>query len=154
MDSNGVLLRMYDAQHAQLAYRRARENEIFTWSSTILIGFVGAALLFTGEDRVVLLERWEGASVAAAVMAVVTLFSIKWQMKQRDYLAETQRTVVRLEQALGLFDHPKFEAPPHWAEWGTKNITFRERVFKPSKIAATVLLGLLAVASALLSAAL
>jgi uncharacterized membrane protein len=145
-----LLLHLYEAQLKQLEYRRARENEIFNWSSAILVGFIGAALLLTSDKRGLLLQTWFGAGLAAGAMLIVTTFSVMWQLKQRYFLAETQKVIVSLEQSLGLFDAP-YALPAHWKEWGEKNVTFRDRVRKPSKIAATVLLGVLAVAAAILA---
>jgi hypothetical protein len=152
MNADDTLLHFYEVQLQQLAYRRARENDIFTWSSTILLGFIGTALLFTGEDRVVLLQRWPGAILAASAMVVVTWFSVLWQLKQRYFLGETQRVIVIIERALGLFDQQRLTLPKHWQTWGSRNAGFAERVRKPSKITATILLGALATVSALLSA--
>jgi len=152
MAIDDLLLRLYETQLHQLAYRRARENEVFTWSSTILVGFIAAALLFTGEQRVVLLQQWPGAILASGVMAMVTWFSVLWQLKQRYFLSETQRVIVNIERELGFFDHTRSMLPRHWETWGSRNAAFGERVRKPSKITATILLGALAASSALLSA--
>lgn len=149
MPDHELLLHLYEAQLKQLEYRRARENEIFNWSSAILVGFIGAALLLTSDKRGLLLQTGVGAGLAAAAMAIVTVFSIKWQLKQRCFLAETQKVIASIESALGLFEEP-YRLPSHWKGWGEKNVTFRERVLKPSKIMATMLLGALAVAAAIL----
>ena len=95
-----------------------------------------------------------GAILAAIVMAAVTAFSVSWQLKQRYFMSETQKVIAQMQRALGFFEQQRFAVPKHWEEWGTKNAAFGERIRKPSKVAATVLLGILAVMSALLSAAL
>jgi hypothetical protein len=154
MQPDDLLLRMYEAQIEQLSYRRARENEVFTWSSTILVGFIAAALLFTSKSEVVLLKTWAGAILAAIMMTAVTVFSVLWQLKQRYFLSETQRVIVSMQRALGFFAQQRFEVPKHWQEWGTKNVAFGERIRTPSKVTATIFLGTLAVMAALLSAVL
>lgn len=152
MNDDEKLLHMYQGQLAELSFRRSRENEIFNWSSTILIAFIGVALLFTDETRAVLLREWFGACIAAAVMILVTRFSIKWQMKQRDYLAKTQQILVNIERALGFYEHPKVAYPEEWMDWGKKDVELSERLFnKPTKITATAALGVVATIAAFAS---
>jgi len=145
MEPDEVLSRVYEAQRAEIEYRRNRENEIFSWSSTILIGFVGAAALFTREKAAVLLQTWPGALLLATLMAIVTTLSTAWQLKQRKFLADAQKTMVEVEKAMGFYANSSFQAPSQWSAWGTRNVTLRDRIFHPSKILATVLLGGIAV---------
>jgi hypothetical protein len=144
------LLHMYDDQRSQLAFRRSRENEIFTWTASVLLAFLAGALLVKSSDRPALLQTPEGILLASLALSAITLFSVVWQLKQRQLMAEHQRMLVAIQDALGCFLGPA-NFPAEWKKWGMKNVTLRERLFHPSKIAATVLIGIMAIAAAALS---
>jgi hypothetical protein len=141
---------MYDDQRNQLAFRRSRENEVFSWTASVLLAFLAGALLVKSSDRPALLQTSEGVLLASFALGVVTLFSVVWQLKQRQFMAEHQKMLVIIQDALGCFSGPA-NFPAEWKRWGMKNVTLRERLFHPSKVAATVLLGTMAIAAAVLS---
>ena len=73
-------------QRAELEYRRSREFQVFVWSSALLVG-LSAALLATppsdsGESFI--RSGYIGRDVATALIAVLTVFSVRWQTIQRD----------------------------------------------------------------------
>lgn len=149
MDEDARLSGMYAAQAAEIEYRRKRENDVFTWSSSILIGFVGATALFTDEKASVLLQTPLGAALVSTIMALVTLFSVLWQFKQRKFLAANQQMLVEIEKALHFYDG-QTRYPEGWRAYGTRSSKVSDRVLKPSKILATLILGFIATLSPVL----
>lgn len=153
MERSQLLLHMYQDQRDQLAFRRAREDAVFTWTATLLLAFVGAALLVGADDRPALLRTPGGVALASLSLALLTAFSVTWQLKQRRLMAEHQKRLVAIQEDLGCFsDDRAGEArfPEEWRGWGRTNVTLRERLLRPSKIAATVLIGALGIVAAVL----
>jgi len=144
MREEARLLHMYEDQRAQLEYRRKRENDVFMWTATILLGFIGATLLVNSPERPALLQTGYGATLACAVVLVVTLLSIAWQQKQRRLIAAHQRFLAELQEALGCFSVGPVTFASSWRDWGNRHVSLRSRFIQPSKLLATGLLGLLA----------
>lgn len=151
MDSTQLLLHMYEDQRSQLAFRRSRENEIFIWTASVLLAFVGGALLVSRDDRSALLQSIWGILLASLALVIITAFSVSWQLKQRRYMAEHQKMLVRIQRELGCFSPAAVSFPPDWQKWGHRHTKFNERLWSPSKIGATVVIGALAVTAAILA---
>jgi hypothetical protein len=80
---------------AELDYRRRRRWEIFTWANTILIGVVGAVIIFQPQTAPLTTAQQIVASVA---VAVTSLYSAMWWERQR-------RIGVGLHERLNEVDH-------------------------------------------------
>jgi hypothetical protein len=151
MDRSQVLLHMYEDQCNQLAFRRSRENEIFTWTASLLLAFVGGVLLVSSDNRAAFLQTVSGVILASVTLLLVMMFSVIWQSKQRKHVAEHQKTLVLIQQEIGCFSGDKAKFPDDWQNWGKRHVALRERLWHPSKIAATVLIGMIAIAAAILA---
>ena len=81
---------------AELDYRRRRRWEIFTWANTILIGVVGAVIIFQPQTATTLTTAQQ--IVASVAVAVTSLYSAMWWERQR-------RIGVALHKRLNQVDH-------------------------------------------------
>jgi hypothetical protein len=144
---------LYNEQREELSYRRHREFQIFSWSTTILIAITGAFLLSDPKKGFLTSSGLFGSITASVVVVALTAFSINWQLNQRKCSAAHQRVIVKLDELLGCFNTNVFAYhfqiyPDEWKNWGHKNINLWEQLIKnPTKINATALLGLAAFAS-------
>lgn len=145
------LLHMYEDQMRHLAYRQTRENDIFVWSAWVLLAFVGATAFVSREDLGVLLATPSGVTTTVLTLMLLTVFSVRWQLKARHYLAEHQQMLARLQDALGCFQGP-VAFPKEWRGWGSTPGSLRQRLCRPTRVAATVALGIVAVISAVSAA--
>jgi hypothetical protein len=152
-----VLKHLHTPQFGELHYRRTREFQIFTWSATILLAITGALLVKAQGSSTFLAGRgviWR--FLASAVVLGLTLFSVKWQLEQRKWTAELQSVLATIATKLRCFDAEAFDGPEplypdKWKKWGTRYVTLRKQLTRPSKISATLLLGIMAFTSIWLS---
>lgn len=152
-----ILKHLQTIQMAELNYRRNREFQIFTWSASILLAIIGALLIRAQGSSTLFTNRgayWK--IVASLVVTGLTFFSAKWQLDQRKFSVELQQVLARIRTKLGCFDANAFGGaetlyPTRWKDWGTRYLTLRTQATRASKISATILLGVVALASILLS---
>lgn len=145
----------YVDQRAELSYRRAREGEVFLWSSAVLLAIIGALLVARPEHRALLRAGYfAGAGVASAVVLFISGASVLWQHKQRVHAALNQRVLARIADERGLFK-PIDERPAlfttGWRDWGSRSVAFSAQLKEPSRILATLLLGFAALVSVVLA---
>ena len=152
-DSNEfeTLKLMYEDQRQELSYRRGREFQIFTWSSTILVALT-AALLLTEVGKNLTLEQygvWGDALITSIVISLVS-FSVTWQHNQRRLSARHAKVLARITREIGCFDENfgkegKPVYPEEWKAWGISNVSFRKHLSTPGKISATIVLGIITI---------
>ncbi len=142
---------IYEDQRHELSYRRGREFQIFTWSSTILVAFT-AALLLTEAGKNLALEQygvWGDVLVTSIVISLVS-FSVTWQHNQRRLSARHAKILARIAREIGCFDENfgkegKPVYPEDWKAWGLSNVSFRKHLTTPGKISATFVLGVITI---------
>lgn len=154
MPSNAVsetdkLKLIYSAARDEIGYRRQRDQQIFGWSSAILVA-ITSTLLLSEVKAGSPISSIQGKAVATAMLMLVTLGSAIWQMKQKRLLAEVQRVVSRAMDQMGVLDLKLYSdgspiSPTKWKEWGDRSHSWLYHFFNPGKIQTTCLLGLAAV---------
>ena len=93
------LTEMHKIVREELTYRRSRQQQIFTWSSAILVAII-AAMLVSNPDSLVM--TCQGKSLAIVLAMGISLASAYWQMKQRLLLSSLQKVISRIMTELGL----------------------------------------------------
>lgn len=145
-----TLRHLQTQQREELQYRRSREFQIFTWSVSLLLAIIAAVLVkppgILARGGVV----WR--AVASIVVAGLTFYSLYWQLYQRQSSAAHARVLAKIAEKLGVFDPAAFGGsgplyPDHWRDWGKRYLSFREQLAQPSKISATLLVGIIAMVS-------
>ncbi|MCK5214473.1 MAG: hypothetical protein KAR05_03890 [Candidatus Omnitrophica bacterium] len=135
----------------ELQFRRSREQQIFTWSSTILIAITGAMLLSKAQPIIPITTLF-GKSIGILMVLLVSFGSASWQMKQRKLLAEAEVVICKTMIEMGLFDIASASGkenvlPEKWKRWGKHCKTWKEQLTQPSKILCTIFLGIVAALS-------
>lgn len=145
-----ILKHLQTQQRAELNYRRGREFQIFTWSTTILLAIIGS-LFLKGKDSPIVIPTssfiWR--IIISIVIFGLTTYSILWQYHQRKASAAHSRVLAKIAGHLQCFNDSAFGDtdslyPKSWRGWGTKFVSIKEQLTRPSKISATFLLGILA----------
>ena len=82
----------YNDQRSELEFRRRRENEIFTWSATILVVIVGGLLSSQGQKALFTANSPLLIRVLVSVVIIgLTLFSVLWQQKASQFRARNEQ---------------------------------------------------------------
>jgi len=145
-----TLRHLQTQQREELQYRRSREFQIFTWSVTLLLAIVTAVLVkppdFLATGGLAL------RTVASVVVVGLTFYSLSWQLYQRQSAAAHARVLATIAGKLGVFDSQAFGGPEplypeRWKRWGQRYITLREQLSRPSKMSATLAVGVVALVS-------
>ena len=91
---------IYQDQRTELEFHRSREQTIFVWSNTILIGVI---VWFVSLNQP--LESLELAGYLVSFVGVValTVFSLLWQGRQRDLMRAHQSVLVQVAIRRGWF---------------------------------------------------
>lgn len=145
-----TLRHLQTQQREELQYRRSREFQIFTWSATLLFAVIAAALVKPPDILAKGGAAWR--TVASVLVVVLTFYSLRWQLYQRQSTAAHARVLTRIAGKLGVFDPSAFDGPDalypeEWKGWGSRYVTYREQLSRPSKMSATLLVGILALVS-------
>jgi len=138
----------YNDQRSELDFRRRRENEIFTWSATILVVLIGSFLssqvqkaLFTTNSPLIV-------RVLATILIVgLTLFSVLWQQKTCRLRARNEQVLAHIAEEMGCFlpgSDGKSIYPEQWRLWGSRYLSLPEQLISASRICATTLLAITA----------
>ena len=140
---------IYSTVRESIGFRRDREQQIFGWSSALLVAVI-SALLLTEIDPNAMLATSKGKIVGTVLVSLIAIGSCFWQQKQRRLLCDRQKHAAKLMEEMGLFDldgqkHAGPILPAKWKDWGTRNNTFQSQVTQPSKILFTALLGITAI---------
>jgi hypothetical protein len=140
------LRQMYDDQRAELGFRRAREQQIFTWSSAALLAIIGGLLAFSDVSASLARLGLAGEIIAALLVAALAIYSAMWQRKQRTLMRRHQWVLAQLAVKRGWFSrldaaekNPLF--PADWKRWGSSDGAGP----LGGKFWATIVLGLVAV---------
>lgn len=146
-----LLIYLHQEQSNQLSYRRRRELQIFSWSNAILLAIAGASLTGVPKSFGYMSSQnvWSNIVILVAVLCL-SIFSISWQLYQRQRAASHQKILANLAQLLGCFDGADSIFPQNWKNWGNRYTTFKEQISYPSKISATMLSGIIALTSLLI----
>lgn len=130
-----ILKHAQSLQMAEVQNRRAREYQIFSWTSGLLVALIGALLVFPRAPQPIwTIYGGTGRFLAALAVAVFALHSIVWQIRNRQTGQDNARAVVRINQLLHLFDPGYFDPgsdqsvlPPQWQKWGGKALETESR---------------------------
>lgn len=122
--SEVVLAQIYEDQRRELDFRRGREQQIFTWSATVLLATTGGILASSWQNSVLSKLGMAGVVVAASAVGAFTLYSMVWQHHQRKYLMQTQRVLAKVAVKRGWFDECTADGqdtivPAAWRQWGS-----------------------------------
>jgi len=139
----------YQDQRNELDFRRRRENEVFTWSATILVIILGGLLSAPGQKALLTTSSFTVARVLATIVILgLALFSVSWQQKICRLRARNTRVMVQIAEEMGCFvAGPKGERslyPDEWRRWGSRYVSLRNQLLSASRICATTLLALTA----------
>ena len=138
----------YADQRSELEFRRRRENEIFTWSATILVIIVGGLISSQGQKALFMANSPSLVRVLVSVVIIgLTLFSVLWQQKASKFRARNEQVLVQIAEEMGCFSPgPGGKAlyPDHWRLWGSRYLSLPEQLTSSSRICATTLLAITA----------
>lgn len=121
--SDEVLKQIYEDQRRELDFRRAREQQIFTWSATVFLALIGGALVSPRRENLLArLESWQSAFASGAVV-LLAVFCTLWLLHQRRQLRENQRILAALAVKRGWFEETATGStekllPATWKDWG------------------------------------
>jgi len=140
---------IYSTIRESIGFRREREQQIFGWSSALLVAVI-SALLLTEIDPNAMISKPSGKIAGSVLVSLIAIGSFIWQQKQRKLLCDRQKHAAQIMDELGLFDinGSKNDAPilpAKWKTWGTRNNSFLTQIMQPSKILFTALLGIAAI---------
>ena len=141
---------IYSTIRESMAFRRDREQQIFGWSSALLVAVI-SALLLTEIDPAAMISSQKGRIAGTILVMLIAIGSCLWQQKQRQLLCGRQKHAAQIMNELGLFDIASTKddgpvLPPEWKKWGTRNNTLWTQIKQPSKIQFTAILGFAATA--------
>ena len=119
-----VLKQIYEDQRRELDFRRGREQQIFTWSATVLLAATGGILASSWQNSTLSKLGVTGIVVTAVAIAAFTLYSIVWQHYQRKYLLQNQRVLAKVAVKRGWFEERTADGqdtimPAAWRHWGS-----------------------------------
>ena len=138
----------YQDQRNELDFRRRRENEVFTWSATILVIVLGGLLSAPGQKALLTTSSFTVARVLATIVILgLAVFSVSWQQKICRLRAQNTRVLVQIAEEMGCFvAGPNGESlyPDDWRRWGSRYLSLRNQLLSASRICATTLLALTA----------
>jgi len=145
--SDDLLKHLYEDQRKELDYRRTRENQIFTWSATVLLALIGGALVTKATENVLSRIGQTGVTAAIVLVFAFTAYTIYWLIHERRLIRAHQRVLARIAAKRGWFDEKQIDSekpilPQEWRQLGTST---RERIGGIGKIAITCCLGLVAI---------
>lgn len=119
--SESLWEKIYQDQRAELEFRRNREQAIFMWTNSIIIG---AIAWFIASDKPLgsLGDcRWLFSLVG---IFTLTSFSLFWQWHQRKLMRKHQQVLAQVATLRGWFDiktsQEKTLLPAEWKNWGNK----------------------------------
>jgi hypothetical protein len=114
-----VLKEIYQDQRAEVAFRRDREQQIFTWSTNIQLALLGGLFLLSSRDGLVLsLHRRDVMCMAMGVVVILTYYSARWQLHQRKLLRDNQKILANIADLRGWFGRGGLRK--EWREWGAR----------------------------------
>lgn len=106
-----VLKHAQSLQMEDVRNRCAREYQIFSWTSGLLVALIGALLVFPRAPQTI----WSfyggtGRFLAALAVVIFAWHSTVWQIRNRQAGQDNARAVVRINRLLHLFDPGYFDA--------------------------------------------
>ncbi len=141
----------YNEQRSELDFRRRRENEIFTWSATILVVILGGLLSSQGQMALFTTRSPVLVRVLATVVILgLALFSVLWQQKTCRLRARNEQVLVHIAEEMGCFlfgPDGKSLYPNQWRLWGSRYLSLPSQLTSASRICATTLLAITALAA-------
>jgi len=154
LSKENKLIEMHKIVREELSYRRSRQQQIFTWSSAILVAIIAAMLISNSNSLVITIQ---GKLIAIILVTMISLVSSNWQMKQRKLLTDLQIVVTRIMKELGYFSlsqtsDNKSVLPSSWENWGQNYSSLKSqlKINHPTKILVTIMLGIAAIFAILL----
>jgi hypothetical protein len=119
-----VLKQIYEDQRRELDFRRGREQQIFTWSATVLLAATAGTLASSWQNSALSKLGATGVVITGAAIAAFTVYSIVWQHHQRKYLLQNQRVLAKVAVKRGWFEERTVDGsdtimPAAWRHWGT-----------------------------------
>lgn len=131
----------------ELNHRRAREMQVFGWSSAILVALIGLLLFSTGTGPS-FKETYgtPGKALVTALIAGIGCFSSLWQTRQRKQADIAKTAVTNIVVAMGAFGNESNNLYP--TEWNPqtrrKDSAAKNRLLS-NKVLATIGLSIVGV---------
>lgn len=125
LDKTQILLKVLEMQDDGLTRASEREQQIFQWSSTMLLAvFAGIVTLATASDRKAL--PLMAKPLISLVILIPVILSIIWIFRCRKKAMEYARVFEKIEEILHLFEAgyygPASLLPAHWSGQLVKTI--------------------------------
>jgi hypothetical protein len=146
-----ILIHFQNNQTQELMYRRGREFNIFLWTATIFLVFIGSLLLIDKSREPIWqhLGFW-GKFFASCLILLIASFSIIWQNRERVFANNNCKVIVATNEALNAFENNFYLNnqsiyPDRWRNWGKKELNSYKRYFRANYITAVWILGVLSV---------
>jgi len=155
-DKIDILKFVFQDQRAEMQYRREREHRIFTWSTSILSGLIGA-LLITKQTGLMIWQPYGiwGNVVASTAVVLITMYSVLWHLRNNKFSGQNAQVISRINKLLHCFEKGYYDSsgaalfPDEWTDYGKdrKKSSFQKimaRVLALNYTSATTFLGILA----------
>ena len=149
-----LLIHFHNQIKAEVDFLRERQDKIFSWTSGILMAFIGALLIVEPSKAPVWASQVGGKLIVSAAIFVFAAFSVIWQQRVRRIHGENGQVILKIEKLLHCYNegyfgsevneslfHPRWNKPPE-----AEMPSFMKRAFVANYISATLLLGALAIA--------
>ena len=145
--SDDLLKSLYEDQRKELEYRRNREYQVFTWSATVFLALIGAALVSRTRQGALAHINESGAIIGCLSIILFTAYILLWLLHQRRCMRAHQRVLAQIALKRGWFfeaiaDGSRPILPQEWRELGNAD---NGKVGGLGKMAITGALGTVAV---------
>ncbi len=152
----------YSQSKDEIVFLRKRQDKIFAWSSNLLVAFIGILLIIDSSKEL----AWGklgliGRLTASIAVIAITVFSVRWQERNRTWQEENKTVVNRIAILLHCFDEGYFQAgenrelsnvtlfPKRWnnedPEYRKMNKNVWEKLLPINNLSITYLLSILAI---------
>jgi hypothetical protein len=149
-----LLLHLHKHVKEEVDFLRKRQDQIFNWTSGILMGLIGALLIIEPSKHPVWGAQLGSKLVVSAALLVFITFSVVWQQRTRRWHGENGQVILKMEQLMHCYDEGYFDPagetvlfPSRWNKPPEAEIPgFKKRLFAANYVSATILIGMLAIA--------
>lgn len=109
LEKRDLLKFFYERSKDEIGFLRERQDRIFTWASTVISLFITALILTDSAEPPVwqTLGCW-GKGIATAFIVLISLFSARWQLRNREWQEENKAVVNYIATLLQAFEPGAF----------------------------------------------
>ncbi|MBA2882087.1 hypothetical protein HNR65_002421 [Desulfosalsimonas propionicica] len=130
-------------QRSELTHHRQRRQQIFVWSNSILLVIFGASLAANQNSHCFSIKEGIPERILVSVLVTaLTFFCVSWQWYHRKREVRHQQNIGKIYGVMGLAGCENSIYPGHYDKWGKESDFLGTLLLKPSRLAATALIGI------------